>query len=54
MGFAVLHIQKPKGNDARTTVHIEGPVNPANADSERSREPYASDTAPDRERRDNP
>lgn len=36
MGFAVLHIQKPKGNDARTTAHIERTVNPANADSERT------------------
>lgn len=36
MGFVVLHIQKPKGNDARTTAHIERTVNPANADSERT------------------
>lgn len=36
MGFVVLHIQKPKGNDARTTAHIERAVNPANADSERT------------------
>ena len=35
MGFAVLHIQKPKGNDAGTTAHIERTVNPANADPER-------------------
>lgn len=35
MGFAVLHIQKPKGNDARTTAHIERTVQPGNADSER-------------------
>jgi len=35
MGFAVLHIQKPKGNDARTTAHIERTVQPANADPER-------------------
>lgn len=36
MGFVVLHIQKPKGNDARTTAHIERTVNPANADSSRT------------------
>lgn len=36
MGFVVLHIQKPKGNDARTTAHIERTVNPANADPERT------------------
>lgn len=35
MGFAVLHIQKPKGNDARTTAHIERTVQPANADLDR-------------------
>jgi len=35
MGFAVLHIQKPKGNDSGTTAHIERTVNPANADLER-------------------
>lgn len=35
MGFAVLHIQKPKGNDARITVHIERTVQPANTDPER-------------------
>ena len=32
MGFAVLHIQKPKGNDARTSAHIERTVSPANTD----------------------
>jgi len=36
MGFVVLHIQKPKGNDARTTAHIERTVNPANADQART------------------
>ena len=36
MGFAVLHIQKPKGNDAGTTAHIERTVSPANADPERT------------------
>ncbi len=36
MGFVVLHIQKPKGNDARTTAHIERTVNPANADQSRT------------------
>ncbi|SHE82474.1 MobV family relaxase [Dysgonomonas macrotermitis] len=36
MGFAVLHIQKPKGNDARTSAHIERTVNPANADQTRT------------------
>jgi len=35
MGFSVLHIQKPKGNDARTTAHIERTVQPGNADPER-------------------
>ncbi len=35
MGFAVLHIQKPKGNDARTTAHIERTVQPGNANPER-------------------
>ena len=35
MGFVVLHIQKPKGNDARTTAHIERTVQPGNADPER-------------------
>lgn len=35
MGFAVLHIQKPKGNDSGTTAHIERAVNPANADLKR-------------------
>lgn len=36
MGFAVLHIQKPKGNDSGTSAHIERTVNPANADPERT------------------
>lgn len=36
MGFVVLHIQKPKGNDSGTTAHIERTVNPANADPERT------------------
>lgn len=36
MGFAVLHIQKPKGNDSGTTAHIERAVSPANADPERT------------------
>lgn len=36
MGFAVLHIQKPKGNDSGTTAHIERTVSPANADKERT------------------
>ncbi|MDH6356354.1 MobV family relaxase [Parabacteroides sp. PF5-9] len=35
MGFAVLHIQKPKGNDSRTTAHIERTVQPGNADPSR-------------------
>jgi hypothetical protein len=35
MGFVILHIQKPEGNDARTSAHIERTVNPA-ADSERT------------------
>lgn len=35
MGFVVLHIKKPKGNDARTTAHIERTVHPANADPTR-------------------
>lgn len=36
MGFAVLHIQKPKGNDSGTTAHIERTVSPANANPERT------------------
>jgi hypothetical protein len=36
MGFVALHIQKPKGNDARTTAHIERTVHPANADPTRT------------------
>ena len=32
MGFVVCHIQKPKGNDAGTSAHIERRVHPANAD----------------------
>jgi len=36
MGRVVLHIQKPKGNDARTSAHIERTVDPANADSTRT------------------
>jgi len=36
MGFAVLHIQKPKGNDAGTTAHIERTISPANADPKRT------------------
>lgn len=36
MGFVVLHIQKPKGNDARTSAHIERKVSPANADQTRT------------------
>ncbi|GAE86145.1 MobV family relaxase [Bacteroides reticulotermitis] len=36
MGFVVLHIKKPKGNDARTTAHIERTVQPANADPART------------------
>lgn len=36
MGFVVLHIQKPKGNDARTSAHIERTINPANADQTRT------------------
>jgi hypothetical protein len=35
MGFVVLHIEKPKGNDARTSAHIERQVHPANADQSR-------------------
>ena len=35
MGFAVLHIQKPKGNDSGTTAHIERAVSPANANPKR-------------------
>jgi hypothetical protein len=36
LGFVALHIQKPKGNDARTTAHIERTVYLANADPERT------------------
>ena len=35
MGFAVLHIQKPKGNDSRTSAHIERTIQPGNADPSR-------------------
>lgn len=35
MGFTVLQIQKPKGNDARTTAHIERTVHPGNVEPER-------------------
>lgn len=35
MGFVVLHIEKPKGNDAGTSAHIERRVHPANADQSR-------------------
>ncbi|MDH6309011.1 hypothetical protein M2451_001531 [Dysgonomonas sp. PFB1-18] len=36
MGKVVLNIKKPKGNDARTTAHIERTVMPGNADPARS------------------
>lgn len=36
MGKVVLHIQKPKGNDAGTSAHIERIVIPGNADPERT------------------
>lgn len=36
MGFVVLYIKKPKGNDTRTTAHIERTVQPANADPTRT------------------
>lgn len=36
MGFAVLHIQKPKGNDSGTSAHIERKVKPDNADASRT------------------
>jgi len=36
MGFAVITIKKPKGNDAGTTAHIERLVIPGNADPERT------------------
>lgn len=36
MGFVVLHIQKPKGNDSGTTAHIERTVSPANANPKRT------------------
>jgi hypothetical protein len=35
MGFVVLHIEKPKGNDAGTSAHIERRVHPSNADQSR-------------------
>ncbi len=35
MGYVVCHIQKPKGNDAGTSAHIERRVHPANADQSR-------------------
>lgn len=36
MGFAVITIKKPKGNDAGTTAHIERLVIPGNADPDRT------------------
>lgn len=36
MGKVVLNIKKPKGNDARTTAHIERTVMPGNADPTRT------------------
>lgn len=36
MGFAVLHIQKPDGNNNGTTARIERTGDPANADKERT------------------
>lgn len=36
MGKVVLNIKKPKGNDARTTAHIERTVMPGNADPARA------------------
>jgi hypothetical protein len=35
MGYVVCHIQKPKGNDAGTSAHIERRVHPTNADQSR-------------------
>jgi DNA repair exonuclease SbcCD ATPase subunit len=35
MGYVVCHIQKPKGNDAGTSAHIERRVHPSNADQSR-------------------
>jgi len=36
MRFAVLHLEKAKGNDAHTTAHIERTVEPKNADRSRT------------------
>lgn len=36
MGYAALHIRKPKGNDSGTTAHIERKVKLENANAERS------------------
>ena len=36
MGFAVLHIDKAKGNDTAMSAHIERTVSPANADASRT------------------
>ena len=57
MGFAVITIKKPKGNDAGTTAHIERLVIPGNANPEQTHlnkhlveypddvKPHAGDTA---------
>ena len=36
MGYVVLHMSKAKGNDSRTTAHIERTVEPKNADPTRT------------------
>ena len=36
MGYAVLHLDKAKGNEARTSSHIERTVEPKNADKNRT------------------
>lgn len=36
MGYVVLHMSKAKGNDSRTTAHIERTINPKNADKSRT------------------
>ena len=36
MGYAVFHLNKASGNDARTTAHIERTIDPKNADKTRT------------------
>ena len=60
MGYVVLHLEKAKGTDSRMSAHIERTVHPKNAHApepgigailRRGEEPYAGDSAPDRDGR---